>query len=75
MNMDMDTEGPAVVTWMDEVFTRVKYGHPDYCDHVQRHLTLETECALADRRNALLQEEHSASWVGNASAIREEAIA
>lgn len=64
--MDMSTEGPAVMTWMNDAFTRVRGGHPDYHSHVSPYLELIEQEHLARRRKALLQEEHCESWCGNA---------
>ena len=63
--MDMRDEGPAVMTWMNDQFTRVRGGHPDYHSHVSPYLGLIEQESLARRRKALLQEEHCASWIGN----------
>jgi hypothetical protein len=67
--MGMEDEGPRVMLHFDTRFTRVKYGHPEY-RRVAAALSLTSECHMAVKRSAWLQEEHMASWPGN---VRREA--
>lgn len=47
-------------------YRRAMYGQPGYQENVRPYLGIDQEFTLARRRLALIDEEHSATWIRSA---------
>lgn len=67
--MPVEDEAKTTLDTFRRHYTRTVYGTEGYRE-VHKHLSLESEFQLAQRRPALLVEEHSETWVAGWPKVR-----